>query len=88
MSKTGLYRRFVSHSGLVLGGSGNGLFVGHLRLTNVDIDFKLLGQTLADDLQMQFSHPGQQGLSRILVIRNLKVGSSADIFARASEILF
>ena len=46
---------------------GDGLAVGDLRFAGVGIDFELALHPLADDLQVEFAHPLDDGLASLLI---------------------
>jgi hypothetical protein len=47
--------------------NGDGLPVGHLGLADVGVDPEFTGQAVDDDFQMQFAHPGDQGLVGLFI---------------------
>ena len=62
------------------------LFVSNLRLTDVSLNLKLTHQTVNDDLQMELTHAGDDGLAGFFIGIALKVGSSSASFASAMPI--
>ena len=48
-----------------IGGSGDGLFVGNLRLAHVGLYLELTQQSVDDDLQVQLAHAGDDGLAGV-----------------------
>ena len=43
------------------------LFVSNLRLTDVSLNLKLTQQTVNDDLQMELTHAGDDGLTGFFI---------------------
>src|SRR5690606_24805555 len=46
---------------------GDLLAIGNLRLTDVGIDVELAAHTVYQDIQVQFTHPGDDGLTGFFV---------------------
>ena len=53
--------------GLVVDLLADGLLVSHLRSAHIGLYLELTQQTVHDDLQMQLTHTGDDGLTRLLV---------------------
>ena len=64
--------------GLLLHGLADGLLIGHLGRAHVGLHLELAQQAVHDDLQMQLTHTGDDGLTRLLV----GVGAEGGILLR------
>ena len=64
--------------GVLIHGLADGLLVGHLRRAHVGLHLELAQQAIHDDLQMQLTHTGDDGLTRLLV----GVGAEGGILLR------
>ena len=53
--------------GLLIDGFPDGLLVGDLRVADVCLDLEFAKQTVNDDLEVEFAHPGDDRLTRFLV---------------------
>ena len=63
-----LLRVFAVH----IGHSRNSLFVGDLRSADISLDLELSQETVNDDLQMELTHSGDDGLTRFRICISLE----------------
>ena len=67
-----LFSDFAVECALALDNPGDGFFVSHLGRADIGRDIIFLEYPVLDDFQMQFAHPGYDGLGRLLVCLDLE----------------